>query len=109
MQNNNTKILLDPSNDKEFISSFSNKPVSLAEYLFEFYLSNVFDEVFDEALHHYQPKTQKAKFIHKVIPFNLEYACQYVDHRDLNKIINKYYDILIIEKLKSIEITKASV
>ena len=104
MQNNNTKILLDPSNDKEFISSFSNNPVSLAEYLFEFYLANVFDEVFDPALYKYQPETQKKKFIHKVIPFNLEYACQYIDPRDLNKIINKYYDLLVKEKLESIEV-----
>tara|TARA_R110000751_G_scaffold4431_1_gene21855 strand:- start:2482 stop:2814 length:333 start_codon:yes stop_codon:yes gene_type:complete len=103
------KILLDPSNDKELISSFSDKPVSLVEYLFEFYLANVLDEVFDEALHHYQPVAQKEKFIHKIIPFNLEYACQYIDPRDLNKIINKYYDVLVKEKLESIKITKASV
>tara|TARA_R100000963_G_scaffold24161_1_gene16626 strand:- start:4151 stop:4486 length:336 start_codon:yes stop_codon:yes gene_type:complete len=101
------KILLDPSNDKELLSSFSDKPVSLVEYLFEFYLYNILDEVFDESLHKYQPETQKKKFIHKIIPFNLEYACQYIDPRDLDKIINKYYDLLIKEKLYSIGITKA--
>ena len=98
------EILRDPSNDKELISSFSDKPVSLVEYLFEFYLYNILDEVFDEALHYYQPETQKAKFIHKVVPFNLEYACQYIDPRDLDKIINKYYDLLLKEKLESIKL-----
>ncbi len=101
----NTEVLLDPSNDKELLSSFSDKPVSLVEYLFEFYLYNILDEVFDPALYKYQPETQKKKFIHKVIPFNLEYACQYIDPRDLDKIINKYYDLLIKEKLYSIEVT----
>tara|TARA_R110002020_G_scaffold431445_2_gene641485 strand:- start:46 stop:384 length:339 start_codon:yes stop_codon:yes gene_type:complete len=98
------EILRDPSNDKELLSSFSDKPVSLVEYLFEFYLYNILDEVFDEALHYYQPETQKAKFIHKVVPFNLEYACQYIDPRDLDKIINKYYDLLVKEKLESIKL-----
>ena len=101
------KILRDPSNDKELMSTFSDKPVSLIEYLFEFYLYNILDEVFDESLHKYQPETQKKKFIHKIIPFNLEYAGQYIDPRDIDKIINRYYNLLVKEKLYSIEVTKA--
>ena len=104
----NLKILKDKSNDKELISSHSDKPVSIIELLFETYLQTVFDESYDPLLLKYHPKKHKKKFMNKVISFNLIYACQFIYREELNKIIKNYYKIFLAKKLRDIEIFENS-
>jgi hypothetical protein len=94
------KILTNPKNKCEVISSISNNPVSILEYCFEYMLSNIFDEVYDPSLHHYQPEAMHRKFMHKAFEFNLEYICQFVDKEIILELLNKYYEILLAQKIE---------